>query len=438
MATASSIQNTHCLSVRDILAHKSTMFNYKLPSDRTMYESSLIYCNLCDYSCDLTDKSAIICHYLAKHPDDNIVYSYLWPQMEQNQVNQTYKVKYYLIKAHLKIRTKEQQQQSHTTQTVMADLDQLVYPVSLLSENESIDEQQNHQEDQQDAMETDQPASTDSNISYVMNRMLDWLDKNLMIEQSVLNTSNSAEQQQPPVQQDDVQELEEEQEVQEVEMFSEDAYDTQSQAVPANQTGSTPSGITSAITHSSSASATAASTTSNSTLDDLIKLSSSASFFYNQQKLTAGGTVTSSSNSFLLDNSFLVHLLAINKIENAFRLKQIHDYYGGCFICSKQVEFNMKHYQTHFNSEMTAYICLHCNYKEFRQETNLMLTGNTSTDSSGTANSSFPSFNMKSSCLRVYEMRAGSPVNYETSRYCIKLYNSCIFLFSSLSYLLYI
>jgi len=53
-------------------------------------------------------------------------------------------------------------------------------------------------------------------------------------------------------------------------------------------------------------------------------------------------------------------------------------------------------------------------------------------------NSSFPSFNMKSSCLRVYEMRAGSPVNYETSRYCIKLYNSCIFLFSSLSYLLYI
>ena len=76
------------LPIRDILAHKSVMFNYRLPSDRTMYESSLIYCNMCEYSCDLTDKSAIICHYLAKHPDDNIVYSYLWPQMEQQQQQQ--------------------------------------------------------------------------------------------------------------------------------------------------------------------------------------------------------------------------------------------------------------------------------------------------------------------------------------------------------------
>ena len=52
--------------------------NYKLPGDRTMYESSQIYCNLCDYSCDLIDKSAIIC---------NIENSYLWPQMEQNPTN---------------------------------------------------------------------------------------------------------------------------------------------------------------------------------------------------------------------------------------------------------------------------------------------------------------------------------------------------------------
>lgn len=77
-----SAMTTPFMPVGDILAHKLTMFNYKLPSARTLHESSLIYCNLCDFSCDLTDKSAIICHYLSKHPDDNIVYSYLWPQME--------------------------------------------------------------------------------------------------------------------------------------------------------------------------------------------------------------------------------------------------------------------------------------------------------------------------------------------------------------------
>ena len=126
------------LPVRDILAHKSLMFNYRLPSDRTMYESSLIYCNMCDFSCDLTDKSAIICHYLAKHPDDNIVYSYLWPQMEQQQpasAAQTplYKVKYYLIKAHLKIRTKEgaAKQSSHA---MVDDLSAVTFPVSLLAD----------------------------------------------------------------------------------------------------------------------------------------------------------------------------------------------------------------------------------------------------------------------------------------------------------------
>lgn len=85
VATAGSSTNMAAnafMSVGEILSHKLTMFNFKLPSARTLHESSLIYCNLCDFSCDLTDKSAIIVHYLNKHPDDNIVYSYLWPQME--------------------------------------------------------------------------------------------------------------------------------------------------------------------------------------------------------------------------------------------------------------------------------------------------------------------------------------------------------------------
>ena len=166
-SNTSAKSNQQCLSVRDILAHKSTMFNYKLPSDRTMYESSLIYCNLCDFSCDLTDKSAIICHYLAKHPDDNIVYSYLWPQMEQNPVQQTFKVKYYLIKAHLKIRTKTEQQQQ---QQILVDLEQVNFPSSILT-NEDNDDQQN---------EMDHDQQTDTNSSYIMTKMLDWLDKNIV------------------------------------------------------------------------------------------------------------------------------------------------------------------------------------------------------------------------------------------------------------------
>ena len=80
--TTSTSMATTFMPIGEILSHKLTMFNYKLPSARTLHESSLIYCNLCDFSCDLTDKSAIIVHYLNKHPDDNIVYSYLWPQME--------------------------------------------------------------------------------------------------------------------------------------------------------------------------------------------------------------------------------------------------------------------------------------------------------------------------------------------------------------------
>lgn len=290
------------LSIRDILAHKSTMFNFKLPSDRTMYESSLIYCNLCDYSCDLTDKSAIICHYLAKHPDDNIVYSYLWPQMEQNPDTKSFKVKYYLIKAHLKIRTKEG-----------ADLSKLNYPSKLLSEEEAS---------------ISSPTELDD-VSFVLTKVVDWVDK-AVTESSSTHTQITAAQTQ-----EDVQELEEEQEVQEVEMFGEDTYDAMQN-------------ITSA----------------NPELDELIRLSSSASYFYNQQKLNA----TSAGLSLPLENQYLVHLLAINKNENVFRVKQIHDYYGGCFVCGKQVDFNMKHYQTHFNSELTACVCLHCNYKEYKQE----------------------------------------------------------------------
>src|SRR5579883_753133 len=88
-SSSSSAANmaTTFMPVGEILSHKLTMFNFKLPSARTLHESSLIYCNLCDFSCDLTDKSAIIVHYLNKHPDDNIVYSYLWPQMETNTNN---------------------------------------------------------------------------------------------------------------------------------------------------------------------------------------------------------------------------------------------------------------------------------------------------------------------------------------------------------------
>lgn len=81
-SSSSSSMATTFMPIGEVLSHKLTMFNYKLPSARTLHESSLIYCNLCDFSCDLTDKSAIIVHYLNKHPDDNIVYSYLWPQME--------------------------------------------------------------------------------------------------------------------------------------------------------------------------------------------------------------------------------------------------------------------------------------------------------------------------------------------------------------------
>ena len=184
-----------CLSVRDILAHKSAMFNYKLPSDRTMYESSLIYCNNCDFSCDLTDKSVIIYHYATKHANDNIVYSYLWPQMEQNPATNTYKVKYYLIKANLKIRSKEQSQ-SQVTDPSQINLEAISFPVTLLDENE-----------QQMEISDSNEYTHEADAEYVMNRMLDWCDKNLIATKP---TGEDAQSEQPP--QDDVQELEEEHE----------------------------------------------------------------------------------------------------------------------------------------------------------------------------------------------------------------------------------
>ena len=317
-----------CLPIRDIISHRNTMFNYKLPSDRSMYESSLIYCNLCDYSCDLTDKSFIICHYLAKHPDDNIVYSYLWPQIEQNQQTLQYKLKYYLIKAHLKIRTKES---ATSTTTTEIDLNKLEYPSGLLNEEESIDD----------------PDS--DNSLFVMNKMMDWLEKSIASVTTTTTTTTSSQSQQP-TNQEDVQELEEEQEVQEVEMFGEET-------IPG-------------LAETASTTSNASSSTSTTQIDDLVKIASTASFYHNQQKLMTPLLITQPTTgiSLMLDNQYLVHLLAINKIENVFRVKQIHDYYGGCFVCGKQVDFNMKHYQTHFNSEMTSFICLHCNYKEYRLE----------------------------------------------------------------------
>ena len=164
--------------------------------------------------------------------------------------------------------------------------------------------------------------------------MITWMEQNLTTSTS--STATTAASVHAPQSQEDVQELEEEQEVQEVEMFGEsDAYDastllsavkeeetTVDQEMPPEQDDAC-----------------------KQRLDELVRLSTSASFYYNQQKLNACASMGPSGLSLVLDNQYLVHLLAINKIENVFRVKQIHDYYGGCFICGKQVDFNMKHYQ---------------------------------------------------------------------------------------------
>jgi hypothetical protein len=327
LQTIQNMTKNPFVSVHDVLSHKLTMFNFRLPNDRNMYEASLIYCNVCEFSCDLSDKSAIICHFVSKHPQDNIVYSYLWPQMELNQLTQHFKIKYYLIKAHLKIRSKDAQ---------LTQPKPIEFPNTLLNS-----------EDREDAICDD--TENDFNTKYVLDKMLDWLEKSdQQQQQQLLQPATVAATAATAQDASDVQELEEEQEVQEVEMTGEDLYDA------------------GAILAASGGGAG-----DNANLAELVKLTSSALFYTNQQKLTSTPAIASSSSSsaaqqaaagaagggastinplpptvsLQLDNNYLVHLLAINKSENVFRVKQIHDYYGGCFICGKQVEFNMKHYQ---------------------------------------------------------------------------------------------
>jgi hypothetical protein len=318
--TIQNIVKNPFVSVQDILSHKLTMFNFKLPNDRNMYESSLIYCNTCDYSCDLSDKSAIICHFVSKHPQENIVYSYLWPQMELNQLTNQFKIKYYLIKAHLKIRTKE----NSGAQIKSA----VEFPNTILTEEEKQDQEET----------IDEQETNDLNVKFVVDKILDWLEKSSTEQQSP-----SSSQVIPPtlVNHDEVQELEEEQEVQEVEMTGEETFDP-SQFIPTLDSNNQD-------------------IQQQQSLYELLKMTSSTLYYKNQQKITSSNLhlVPSNINSYSisnasnninlqLDNNFLVHLLAINKSENVFRVKQIHDYYGGCFICGKQVEFNMKHYQVSY------------------------------------------------------------------------------------------
>ena len=257
----------------------------------------------------------------------------------QGNATPLYKVKYYLIKAHLKIRTKE----TATTIATTSNLSDIVFPETLLDENET------------NKVDDDENTSTDDDASFIMNKMLNWIDKNITSTTSTIKSSQSitsplksSSQQQQQQQQEDVQELEEEQEVQEVEMFGEsDTYD------PVNLINSIKEENDSKWSSSSNSNSsteiptiTTASTSSlELNMDELLRLTTSASFFYNQQRLNACASLGSNGVSLVLDNHYLVHLLAINKNENVFRVKQIHDYYGGCFICGKQVDFNMKHYQ---------------------------------------------------------------------------------------------
>lgn len=194
--------------------------------------------------------------------------------------------------------------------TTTTDLSTLAYPNTILSSEEA-------------AASSD---STSDDVNFVMDKLLTWIDANLATTTTIsalgpaaaaaaaasMDTSGSGAG-------NDVQELEEEQEVQEVEMSpGEDVYDPNTalaSVVPAES--------------------------STSNVGELLKLTASTLYYSNQQKVlnnTPGFTM-------VLDNAYLVHLLAINKIENVFRVKQIHDYYGGCFVCGQKVEFNMKHYQ---------------------------------------------------------------------------------------------
>lgn len=210
-----------------------------------------------------------------------------------------------MIKAHLKVRSKDPSSTGSTVVTTTTDLSTLAYPNTLLSSEE---------------------AATESNDDalFVIDKIVNWISNNLITTTTTsalgpaaaaaaaasMDTSGSGAN-------NDVQELEEEQEVQEVEMSpGEDVYDptTALATIPVD---------------------------SATNVGELLKLTASTLYYSNQQKVlnnTPGFTM-------VLDNAYLVHLLAINKIENVFRVKQIHDYYGGCFVCGQKVEFNMKHYQ---------------------------------------------------------------------------------------------
>jgi hypothetical protein len=141
--------------------------------------------------------------------------------MEQQQQSQTplYKVKYYLIKAHLKVRTKEVPSATHPR--IIDDLSLVEYPKSILSNDHQSDEEK------MDVVQEEGEAETDE-ASFMMNKMITWIETNLTTSstqtgsplKSQLNPATSSQNQ------DDVQELEEEQDVLEVEMFGErDQYD---------------------------------------------------------------------------------------------------------------------------------------------------------------------------------------------------------------------
>lgn len=229
-----------------------------------------------------------------------------------------YKIKYYLIKAHLKVRSKDST--PSTVVTTTTDLSTLVYPNTLLTSEETSASTVSGDD-------TDQIA--EESAQFVLSKILDWVDANLATSTSTLGPAAAAAAaaacETAGQAGSDVQELEEEQEVQEVEMSpGEDVYDPSSALV--------------AVT---AADGTVEPMDTGSGIYDLLRLTASTLYYSNQQKVlnnTPGHTM-------LVDNAFLVHLLAINKVENVFRVKQIHDYYGGCFICGQKVEFNMKHYQ---------------------------------------------------------------------------------------------
>jgi len=124
--------------------------------------------------------------------------------MEQNTNTNTYKVKYYLIKAHLKIRSKETQDQD----AAQINLETIQFPSSLL---DSVDEDAMDVTESVESMEKsamDVTSQIPADVCFIMTKMLDWCDKNLVAQ--TLATGQNVQPEQPG--QETVQELEEEQE----------------------------------------------------------------------------------------------------------------------------------------------------------------------------------------------------------------------------------